>query len=545
MSKPPVDDEPVVATLTDAEPLTASASPMKAPATLVSSVERSLYEIQGEHARGGLGRILRARDCRLDRTVAIKELLGDGFQAARRFDREATLTARLQHPAIVPVHEFGRWEDGRAFYAMKLIDGRPLKDIIAELPGTGDRLGLLPMVIQVVEAVAYAHECGIIHRDLKPSNIMVGKHGEVVVVDWGLAKDLSDTEEAPTESPYRSTQEGDLTSYGAVLGTPAYMPPEQARGAEADRRSDVYSLGAILFHLLSGRAPFTGKPSDIILEQVIATDAPFELLAAARIPLDLAAIVRKAMARDPELRYQTAADLADDLKRFQTGRLVAVHEYSWRLLAKRWIARNTALTWAIAISVVLLIATMGFSFSRILHERNTARMARVEAEAQSSALILGRAQASLKDDPTSAIGWLKIYLKRQGSIDLVAARDVAAEAESKGVALVELRGHSHYVLDVAFADDNHLLSTSKDGTLRGWDLRTGSSRVIRRTGGMSGIWRIPGRGYAYLARGGKLAIPTSNSTAMSFSKDRTVGFTNVLPPMTARSWESVIAEAHY
>src|SRR5689334_7033248 len=165
-------------------------------------VEPRSYEIAGEVGRGGIGRVLRACDTRLNRPVAIKELLGSaGEVAEERFVREALLTARLQHPSIVPLYEAGRWPSGAPFYAMKLVTGRSLEEVIAESRTLEQRLALLPHVLAATEAMAYAHSEQIIHRDLKPANVLVGAFGETVVIDWGLAKDLAlpEVEEPPRE----------------------------------------------------------------------------------------------------------------------------------------------------------------------------------------------------------------------------------------------------------------------------------------------------------------------------------------------------------
>jgi len=213
------------------------------------------YQMLGEHGRGGLGRVFRARDKELGRDVAVKELLQRGSGSELRFFREALITARLEHPGIVPVHEAGRWPDGTPFYAMKLVAGRPLKELIDAAATVEDRLALIPHVLAVADAIAYAHDRRIIHRDLKPSNVMVGDFGETVVIDWGLAKDLRDTVSEPADQgPYRSPAAIGLTAAGSVLGTPAYMAPEQLTG-HADERSDIYALGGILYHVLTGASP--------------------------------------------------------------------------------------------------------------------------------------------------------------------------------------------------------------------------------------------------------------------------------------------------
>src|SRR5262245_46306327 len=154
--------------------------------------ERDYYSVLGEQGRGGLGRVIQIWDRRLGRTIAVKELLDPSSQMEWRFMREARLTARLEHPAIVPIYDVGRWPGGKPFYAMKLVSGRSLKDLIHEKTTLDERLALVPSVVQVAEAMAYAHSRRVIHRDLKPSNVMVGEFGETIVIDWGLAKDLAE-----------------------------------------------------------------------------------------------------------------------------------------------------------------------------------------------------------------------------------------------------------------------------------------------------------------------------------------------------------------
>src|SRR5262249_13819360 len=205
-------------------------------------------------------RIIRARDRRLGRDVAIKILLSD--KLAGRFAREATITARLQHPAIIPVHETGRLPSGEPFYVMKLVVGRSLDVEIAARETLRERLTLLPNVIAVVDALAYAHSERVIHRDLKPSNVLIGAFGETVVIDWGVARDLArgDRDSGSAELAI----DAELTAAGGVVGTPAFMSPEQARGDEVDARADVYSLGALLYHVLAGTAPYSGTSVEVI-----------------------------------------------------------------------------------------------------------------------------------------------------------------------------------------------------------------------------------------------------------------------------------------
>ncbi len=304
------------------------------------AVDTGRYELAGEHARGGLGRILHGRDVLLDRPVAVKQLLRDGDEAEARFIREALITARLQHPSIVPVHDLGRTPAGKPFYTMRMISGRSLAEIIRQTRTLEQRLALLHHVIAVAHAMAYAHERRVIHRDLKPSNILIGPFGETVVVDWGLAADLDEANRGSrsVSTAYEIAAAG-LTVSGTVLGTPEYMPAEQAEGKSVDERADVYAIGAILYHLLAAAPPYRGRNSREVLANLVKFEPiPIEILESG-IPRELATIVRTAMARDPRDRYLTAKELADDLERFRTGQRVSAHPYSrGSLIWKRIIA---------------------------------------------------------------------------------------------------------------------------------------------------------------------------------------------------------------
>src|SRR5512140_356351 len=201
-------------TRSEAEPGPAPEPDLR-PAAPTQVRDPDRYEIIAEHGRGGLGRVSRAHDRELDRDVAIKELLSRSEVSELRFMREALITARLEHPGIVPVHEAGRWPDGTPFYAMKLVAGRSLRDLIAERTTVDARIGLLHHVIAVADAIAYAHGRGIIHRDLKPANVIVGDFGETIVIDWGLAKDLTDIEPPSVGGgPFRDAHDEGLTSAG-------------------------------------------------------------------------------------------------------------------------------------------------------------------------------------------------------------------------------------------------------------------------------------------------------------------------------------------
>lgn len=308
--------------------------------------ESERYRIGRELARGGMGAIHEATDVRLSRTVAVKRLLTQSGRADARLRREALITASLQHPAIVPVFDVGELADRGPFYAMKLVDGTSLDVAIQRASTLDARLALLPHAVTVVEAVAYAHSRGIVHRDLKPHNVLVGAFGETVVIDWGLAKQVHAADETVTVG---ASSDEILTRIGAVMGTPAYMPPEQAAGAVVDARADVYALGAMLYHLLTGKRPQGTLPL---------------LRSEPRLPIDLVTIVEKAMAEAPSERYPTAQEMAADLRSFQTGQLVGAHRYTtWQLL-RRAIARHSVAVSFGALAAVALVSALAVFIAR-------------------------------------------------------------------------------------------------------------------------------------------------------------------------------------
>ena len=347
-------------------------------------VDPTHYVVVREIARGGMGRIHVARDRRLGREVAIKEVLIDSASARRRFEREARITAGLQHPSIVSVHEAGQWPSGDPFYAMRLVTGRTLDAVIAEAKTLAQRIALVPNVLAVADAMAYAHGQRVIHRDLKPVNIVVAGFGETVVLDWGLAKKLDgDRSTVPAASDVgdeaaAETVDGE-TRVGDVLGTPAYMPPEQAAGTGVDERADVYAIGAILYHVLAGRPPYVAA-SNAELIAALMTEPPEPIaVRVPGVPEELAAIVNRAMARDIEQRYRTAAELADDLRRFQTGQLVGAHRYSLRELLRRWARRYRTPLIAGGVAVVVAIAIGVFALQRIFAANREIEQQRAKA----------------------------------------------------------------------------------------------------------------------------------------------------------------------
>jgi serine/threonine protein kinase len=379
------------------------------------TIDTDYYVVTGELAHGGMGRILSARDRRLGRPVAIKELLVGSRNAGvrARFERETRITARLQHPGIINVIEAGIWPDGEPFFAMKLVEGESLDQAVGRCTTSAERMALLSHVIAAVDAMAYAHDRGIIHRDLKPQNILVGKFGETVVIDWGLAKELSDGEAHQESLPHRPRQvSADGTLDGEVMGTPAFMPREQALGEQVDARADVYALGAILYYVLTGRPPFEARNVAALHNAVIAESPPPLGKLVGGLPEDLQTIVGKAMAVDAADRYPGAGALATDLKHFQTGQLVSSHRYSqWQRLL-RFVRRHRAAVAITVVSLILFVTSGTMAVRRIVREQH-------KAERDRGAALSSRADAEALLD--FMLFDLRDKLRPVGKLDLLGA----------------------------------------------------------------------------------------------------------------------------
>ncbi|MCA8924065.1 MAG: protein kinase [Planctomycetes bacterium] len=282
------------------------------------------YVLREELGRGGMGQVFRAFDPDLGRDVALKLIrveYGQEQGVVGRFLREAHLTARLQHPGIVPVYELGRSVHGSLYYSMRLVRGHTLREVVERLapddPETWSSFRVLQAVVQVCRAVAYAHQMGVLHRDLKPSNVMIGDYGEVYVLDWGLAKALGAAE--PPLPVVQSLQD-EGTQIGTVLGTPAFMAPEQGLGEELEFTADVYSLGGLLYFVLTGQAPRRGSHSEVLRSVVkgSAPQRPGELRP--DVPPALERLALRALEGDPAQRLPSANALAEGVLAFLEGR---------------------------------------------------------------------------------------------------------------------------------------------------------------------------------------------------------------------------------
>ncbi len=349
------------------------------------------YKLLGEVARGGMGVILKIWDDELRRTLAMKVVLGRGNEPSGqtpvvdpnmlgRFLEEAQVTGQLDHPGIVPVHELGLDADGRVYFTMRLVKGEDLRSIFEKVRSGEDgwnQVRALGVLLKVCEAMSYAHSKKVVHRDLKPANVMVGKFGEVYVMDWGLARVLGREDKhdlriqpQPTMQSVVKTERRErredtpdsplVTMDGDIVGTPSFMPPEQAKG-QLERlgpHSDVYSLGAMLYQLLTGELPYVPAGAKVsqhtILDAVLRRSPdPIESLAP-NTPPELVAICDKAMAREIPARYADTQAFASDLRAYLEGRVVRAYEAGTWAEGKKWVKRNKALTaWMAAASLAV------------------------------------------------------------------------------------------------------------------------------------------------------------------------------------------------
>jgi serine/threonine-protein kinase len=282
----------------------------------VPHAEGSNLETIQQIGAGGMGKVDLVEDLALRRKLAKKSLLDriSDQEGLKAFVREARITAQLAHPSIVPIHELRRDDEGRLYFTMKLVEGRSLSEILQDSPppplAPADLLDLLEILVKVCDALAFAHDRGVIHCDLKPSNIMVGHFGEVYLMDWGIARVYR-----------RGPEEDHGLSEARILGTPAYMSPEQASGMRTmmDSRSDIFSLGAVLYRILTGRPPYGSSNMSLTIVQAALRKLrpPSEIVR--HVPSELERIALKAMAYRPKDRYRTAKSLKSDLVRFMRG----------------------------------------------------------------------------------------------------------------------------------------------------------------------------------------------------------------------------------
>ncbi|HEY4244913.1 MAG TPA: serine/threonine-protein kinase [Kofleriaceae bacterium] len=502
----PVPASPTRGAADDTLPADASDSAAALPAQAPTLGPGGRYRLGAELGRGGMGRVVEAFDTQLGRTVALKEVLPRGGESiARRFVREVQLTARLEHPSIVPLYDFGETEDGRPFYVMRRVTGQPLDELIGGTVGLNERLVLLPNVLAAIDAIAHAHRRGVIHRDLKPANILLGGQGETVVIDWGLAKVIGEADDPALALGDFGASESLQTQIGAVFGTPGFMAPEQARGEELGPHGDVYALGATLYQLLAGKPPISGPSATEVIDRTRKHEMKPLGEVAPGTPPELAAIVEKALAFDPKDRYRDAAALGEDVRRFLGGQLVAAHHYTRRQRVARFARKNRAPLGVAALASLAVAVMSWVGIHRIVAERDAARTAReaeaegkrvaehalAESQARADALVIAQAHAFVETSPTKALALLKSLPVT--SPKLPDARGTAQSAVARGAAWA-LQSTDELTTQAELSNDgNAVLQVSRDGVVRVWDVERRRLSLEHRFGtNVRAIWVLAG-----------------------------------------------------
>jgi len=499
------------------------------------------YIVGNAVAHGGMGAILHARDLNLRRTVAMKVILPEketSEQHRLRFVQEAQLTAQLEHPNIVPVHELGNDEQGKSFYTMKFVKGITLHDVLEKIKaGDAETIAvfslahLLTIFQKVCDAVAFAHSRGVVHRDLKPENIMLGDYGEVLVMDWGLAKVVTGvnvehptpkafasqsasnaehrTLAAPGDHPASSIQhpESGLTMSGQILGSPQFMSPEQAEGKvdEIDARSDMFALGGILYNILTLHPPVSGKSVVEIIEKIRsgdiepptafnprsssvggrlrrATGSGSNLPARSpvgddlphcpggRIPQSLSSVCMKALALKPESRYQTVPELQRDIEAYQAGFATAAEQAG--IIKQIWLLikrHRTVFFVSLTALLVLIVSAIGFMI-KVRAEKNRAEQRLIRLHVENGLRLMEEGNLMM------ALPWFVEALKLdRGNPEREELHRIRLGlALRQCPKLVQIWFHDALINDAQFSPSgSRLVTASRDQTARIWDTRTG------------------------------------------------------------------------
>jgi serine/threonine-protein kinase len=465
------------------------------PTLGASTSSGSRFRKLRSHAKGGLGEVFIALDTEVNRDVALKEIqdcFADDLHHRGRFEFEAEVTGGLEHPGIVPVYGLGHTPDGRPFYAMRFIKGHSLKEAIRKFheaerqPGrdagqsTLELRDLLGRFMDVCDAIAYAHSRGVLHRDLKPGNIMLGKFGETLVVDWGLAKTLGEFDTPPvTEAAEPALQPSsgsqlEPTRAGSAVGTPGYMSPEQVdnRIGALGIQSDVYSLGATLYHLLTAHAPCEAEHVGEIYQKVLTGEFPRPRALNPRIAPALEAICMKALASKPEARYDSAGALKADVQRWLADEPVTAWRERFGARAARWARRHKS--WVAAAATALLLVSVVASAAAMLIERSLHKERLALARARAAALAERFARAEAQAGRNLARDAVDDYFTKISENALLKRQD-APEVR-------DLRSLRKELLEVALAYYNRLVVQPSSEP----SLRAGQAIAATRVGRING-----------------------------------------------------------
>ncbi|MGI8979565.1 MAG: protein kinase domain-containing protein [Pirellulaceae bacterium] len=551
--RPTVSQLGAGATPSDALPETV-AGPTRTPSTSAGAVHPTdfgEYEILGEIARGGMGVVYKARQRRLNRTVALKMILAGQLASdtdISRFYTEAEAAAQLDHSGIVPIYEVGQ-HGSQHFFSMAYIDGQSLQDRLKQGPLPPREAAEL--LTQVADAVEFAHSKGIVHRDLKPHNILLDADGKPKVTDFGLAKRLDSGD--------------DLTNTGDVLGTPSFMAPEQAEGKshQLGRLVDVYSLGAVLYATLTGRPPFQAASLAEVLRQVIQQEPVAPKLLNGATPQDLDTICLKCLHKDPQRRYTSCGELHADLQHFLHGEPITARPTSQVERAWRWCQRKplaALLLVTVAAALVTISATLVFAYSRV----SSALI--LEKKERKNAVDAAHREREAKDEAVKAaerekIAKTKAQQAEEDALRAKQATEVALEAADKNFSRSQMRLAQHYWLNNDVPEADQLLDRCPPD-LRDWEwhylkrLCHNELKVISDdlsfcnavysvdgrflvTGGRAGIVRLWDAEKLQVTRSFSTDGLPVKSVAISANGERVAAF---LPKEVLRIWNTITGE---